>query len=117
MLYKKLANHMRVLFISLIVVLTSLIIKAQTDNPVYTKALADSLGADELGMKNYFFVILKTGPAETDDKEKVASSFRRHLDNISGMVKNNKLIVAGPFGENDLNYRGLYFLIYLLWKI
>jgi len=36
---------------------------AQTNNPNYDKALADSLGADDYGMKSYVFVILKSGPA------------------------------------------------------
>ena len=34
---------------------------AQTDNPMYDKPLADSLGGDDYGMKMYTFVILKNG--------------------------------------------------------
>ena len=32
------------------------------------------------------------------------------MDNINRLVKENKLIVAGPFGKNDKNYRGLFIL-------
>ncbi len=81
---------------------------AQTDNPNYDKALADSLGADDYGMKSYVFVILKSGPAQIDDKQKVGELFRGHLDNINRLVKLKKLIVAGPFGKNDHDYRGLF---------
>jgi uncharacterized protein YciI len=100
------SNVIIFLFTSLIISCNQII--AQADNKAYNKALADSLGADEYGMKNYFFVILRTGPANTDDKEKVSQAFRGHLDNISRLVKINKLIIAGPFGKNDKEYRGLY---------
>lgn len=81
---------------------------AQTTNPNYDKALADSLGADEYGMKSYIFVILKTGQAQIDDKKKVGELFRGHLENINRLVEQKKLIVAGPFGKNEHNYRGLF---------
>ena len=35
---------------------------------------------------------------------------RGHLDNISRLADEGKLIVAGPFGKNDLTYRGLFIL-------
>jgi len=49
---------------------------AQTDNPKYDKALADSLGGDDYGMKMYVLVILKTGPNKIENKMKVDSLFR-----------------------------------------
>ena len=52
-------------------------------NPNYEKALADSLGGDDYGMKSYFFVILKTGTNKTKDKELISESFRGHMDNIN----------------------------------
>ncbi len=81
---------------------------AQTHNPKYDKALADSLGADMYGMKSYVFVILKTGPATIDDKEKVSQIFRGHLGNIARLAKEGQLVVAGPLGKNDKSYRGIY---------
>ncbi|MXV50726.1 hypothetical protein GS399_07045 [Pedobacter sp. HMF7647] len=87
--------------------LTSL---AQSTNLKYDKALADSLGADEYGMKMYTLVILKTGPAEISKKEIVDSLFRGHMANIGRLVANGKMIVAGPLGKNDKNYRGIFIL-------
>jgi len=79
-------------------------------NPVYDKVLAEELGADDYGMKSYFFVILKTGINKTEDKEFISENFRGHMNNINRLVKEGKLIVAGPFGKNDKDYRGLFIL-------
>ena len=43
----------------------------QAQNTEYDEALAKKLGADEYGMKQYVFAILKTGSATIDDKAKV----------------------------------------------
>ncbi|MFT3950338.1 MAG: hypothetical protein QM763_25450 [Agriterribacter sp.] len=72
--------------------------------------MAEKLGGDDYGMKNYFFVILKTGANKTEDKELINGSFKGHMDNINRLVKEGKLIVAGPFGKNDNNYRGIFIL-------
>jgi uncharacterized protein YciI len=74
----------------------------------YDKKLADSLGADEYGMKMYVMVVLKTGPAKITDKKVTDSLFRGHMDNIGRLVKEGKLTVAGPFEKNDKTYRGLF---------
>lgn len=81
-----------------------------TKNPSYNKELADKLGGDDYGMKSYFFVILKTGTNTTTDKEFISESFRGHLDNINRLVEEGKLIVAGPLGKNENNYRGIFIL-------
>jgi uncharacterized protein YciI len=83
---------------------------AQTPNPLYHKKLADSLGSDENGMKKYTFVLLKTGSASTANKAHVDSAFAGHMQNMGRLVKENKLVVAGPFGKNDKAYRGLFIL-------
>jgi uncharacterized protein YciI len=80
------------------------------NKPAYDKALADSLGADEYGMKMYVLVILKTGPNQFIAKERSDSLFRGHLENINRLVAAKKLIVAGPLGKNDKNYRGIFIL-------
>ncbi len=80
----------------------------QIDNPNYDHQLADSLGADDYGMKSYFLVILITGKSTISDKEKVNESFRSHMDNINKLVEQNKLIVAGPLEKNDNGYRGIF---------
>ncbi|PTX19285.1 uncharacterized protein YciI [Pontibacter mucosus] len=84
--------------------------QAQSSNPSYNKALADSLGADAYGMKQYVLVILKTGTNTTTDKEKLNAYFRGHMENIGRLAKEGKLVVAGPLGKNDKNYRGIFIL-------
>lgn len=83
---------------------------AQTENPNYDSKLAESLGGDEYGMRMYVLAILKTGSNKIEDKEKLNSLFRGHMDNITRLAKEGKLIVAGPLTKNDKNYRGIFIL-------
>jgi uncharacterized protein len=80
------------------------------DNPNYDRVLAGKLGGDDYGMKSYFLVILKTGTNNTTDNVLIAESFRGHLDNINRLAEEEKLIVAGPLGINENNYRGIFIL-------
>ena len=84
-------------------------LSAQSSNPKYNKALADSLGADEYGMKMYTLVILKSKENSLDKKTK-DSLMNGHMQNINKLVSLGKLVVAGPFGKNDKNYRGIFIL-------
>lgn len=77
-------------------------------NSEYDEALADSLGADEYGMKKYVLAILKAGPSETKDEDVINKAFRGHMENIQRLANEGKLIVAGPLGENSKSYRGIY---------
>jgi uncharacterized protein YciI len=79
-------------------------------NPKYNKTLVDKLGGDDYGMKRYFLIILKTGTNTTTDKELINESFRGHMNNINHLVEEGKLIVAGPLGKNENNYRGIFIL-------
>ncbi len=81
-----------------------------TTNPNYNKELANKLGANEYGMKSYFLVILKTGTNKTSDKDFINTSFMGHMNNINRLVKEGKLIIAGPLGKNENNYRGIFIL-------
>lgn len=79
----------------------------------YNQKLADSLGADERGMKSYMLVILKTGPndAKITDKTERGELFQGHFSNMAEMEKSGKLKMAGPFGtKNSLGYRGIFLL-------
>jgi len=82
----------------------------QNTNPNYDAKLAEKLGADDYGMKSYMLVILKTGSNKTTDKAIKSELFKGHMNNISQLVEDGKLIVAGPFGKNDKDYRGLFIL-------
>jgi uncharacterized protein YciI len=88
----------------------TIIAKAQSTNPKFRQSLADSLNADEYGMKMYTLVILKTGSNTTTDKAVLDSLFRGHMMNMGRMEYMGKLVVAGPLGKNDKNYRGIFIL-------
>jgi len=100
------------LFITMSMLLSTASVKAQPQatNQKYDKTLADSLGADDYGMKMYVLVLLKTGPAKIDDKRTVDSLFAGHLKNIQRLANEGKLSVAGPLQKNDKNYRGIFIL-------
>ncbi|HEY0895787.1 MAG TPA: YciI family protein [Sphingobacteriaceae bacterium] len=82
--------------------------QAQTANPKYDAALAKRLGADDYGMKSYVLVILKTGSADIQHKEKLQGLFRGHMANIQRLADEGKLVVAGPLGKNEQTYRGIF---------
>jgi uncharacterized protein len=94
----------------LIFLISGLTILAQTTNPNYDETLAKKLGADDYGMKPYVLVMLKTGENKTTDKEETNRLFRGHMENMQRLVKEGKLIVAGPLGKNDKTYRGIFIL-------
>lgn len=83
---------------------------AQSANPNYDPKLAEKYGADDYGMKSYIFVILKSGSNKSEDKEAMNKAFSGHMKNIHRLVEQGKLIVAGPFGKNDKDFRGLFIL-------
>ena len=78
--------------------------------PVFDAALAKQVGADERGMRTYVLVILKTGPTPVPKGEKRDAMFAGHFANIARLAKEGKLILAGPFDENDEGWRGLFLL-------
>ncbi|WP_343522240.1 YciI family protein [Pedobacter sp.] len=87
-------------------------VNAQEKKPKapYDEALAKKLGADNYGMKMYVLVILKSGSNTTETKAKTDSLFAGHMANMGKMVEMQKLVVAGPMGKNDKNYRGIFIL-------
>jgi uncharacterized protein YciI len=101
---------MKTTFVLLYFLVSGISVIAQNTNPNYDEALAKKLGADDYGMKPYVLVILKTGENKTTDKEETNRLFRGHMENIQRLVKEGKLIVAGPLGKNDQTYRGIFIL-------
>ena len=99
---------MKSLFAILSFIIFSSFINAQ--NTDFNQKLADSLGADQYGMKSYYLVILKKGKAEITDKAK-KSELMKGQDNINKLAKDGKLIVAGPMVEKNQNdYSGIFIL-------
>ncbi len=76
----------------------------------YDETLARRLGADEYGMKSYYFALIVTGENTTADSAFRAACFKGHFANMEKMLEEGKLVVAGPFGKNTDSYRGLFIL-------
>ncbi len=60
-------------------------------------------------MKQYYFVMLMSGPNRNQDSATAANLQKGHMDNMGKMAKDGKLLVAGPFGDNG-NWRGIFIL-------
>ena len=83
-------------------------LNAQNKNPNYNAEVAAKYGGDEYGMKNYVLAMLQTPPDSVRVVKMTNDLMKGHLANINKLVKEEKLIVAGPFGENTQRYRGLF---------
>ncbi len=97
---------MKQLKISLILLFSILFTALQAQQ--YDATLAQKLGADKRGMKNYVLVILKTGTYQPKNNAERDSLFAGHFSNMEKLSQQGKLIIAGPFGQNSLTYRGLF---------
>jgi uncharacterized protein YciI len=86
---------------------TELSPEINSDSIVFDAALAERLGADENGMKKYVLAYLKSGPNRTQNSIESANIQRGHLENITRMVNEGTLVVAGPFLD-DGDIRGIY---------
>ncbi|REC64026.1 hypothetical protein DRF65_00100 [Chryseobacterium pennae] len=81
----------------------------KNEKPKFNQELATSLGADQYGMKPYTIVMLTTGTAKIEDKTKMGSLMKGHMENIGRLANEGKIVVAGPFLEkNKENYRGMF---------
>ncbi|MCO6480376.1 MAG: hypothetical protein J5I94_27290 [Phaeodactylibacter sp.] len=77
------------------------------DSTGYDARLAEELGADPYGMKQYVMAFLKAGPNRSQDSLEAAQLQRAHLDNITRLAEAGKLVLAGPFMD-DGEVRGIY---------
>ncbi len=75
--------------------------------PPFNAALAKELGADDFGMKQYVMAFLKEGENRSMDSATAANLQIAHLKNIMRLANEGKLIVAGPFLDNQ-PVRGIY---------
>lgn len=73
----------------------------------YDSILAQKFGADDYGMKQYVMAFLKRGSNHSQDSAQAANLQRTHLDNISRLAEEGKLVLAGPFLDNG-DLRGIY---------
>jgi len=80
---------------------------AEENTLTFEENLARELGADDYGMKSYVLAFLKSGPNQSADSLERARLQRAHLDNISRLAEEGKLVLAGPFLDEG-EIRGIY---------
>ena len=73
----------------------------------YDSLLAQEVGADPYGMRQYVFAYLKEGPNRDQDSLEAVQLQRAHLDNIIRLAEAGKLVLAGPFMDNH-EVKGIY---------
>lgn len=98
------------IYFSVVFIWLSGLVFSQNAPANYNTDLARKLQADDYGMKSYILVILQTGTQTVTDEAKRNELFKGHQENIRKLTEEGKLVVAGPFMQNDLAYRGLFIL-------
>jgi uncharacterized protein YciI len=62
---------------------------------------------EEFQMKQYFMVFLKAGPNRTQDSATAAKIQEGHLNNITRLFNEKKMVMAGPFLDEGI-YKGIF---------
>lgn len=79
------------------------------DAATFDPELAERVGADAYGMRSYVLVVLRTGPAQIDDKERRQELFAGHFANMSRLAGEGLLVLAGPLVDGG-DKRGIFIL-------
>lgn len=90
----------RKLFIGCFFIFTFFSLNAQSpEAPIESK--------NERKVEKYWFVLLKTNLKYKGDSATKEKLFIGHMSNIDKLYQKGILKVAGPFGQNDLKWRGI----------
>lgn len=101
---------MKQLFLFMLAISPLALLAQSTENKSHTvpqKQVAPKVSAYE--MKQYFFVMLTKGTrrGEITDTAVLNKIQEGHMQNITRLAAQGKIIVAGPFGD-DGNWRGIF---------
>ena len=91
--------------ITILFVIFFIPVQAQNSDSLKT-VKAKSRPEDQI--EQYFFVLLKTGPKQDFDSAQKAELFKGHMANINRLYYDGIIKVAGPFGKNELTWRGIF---------
>jgi uncharacterized protein YciI len=97
----------RTTFSIALILLFESMLAAQSADMVYDSTLAKQLGADDIGMRKYVMAFLKKGPNRDQDAATAQAIQRGHMENITRMANEGKLVVAGPFLDGG-DIAGIY---------
>ena len=102
---------MKKLLFAIVLLLAASGVKSQNQtgskNTAYDAALAKKTGADDYGMHQYVMAFLKDGPNRVSDKAEAAALQKAHLKNIIRLANEGKLVIAGPFLD-DQPIKGIF---------
>lgn len=88
------------LFFFILLVFQSSTLMAQRE---FTRMEGDSA----VTMKRYVFMLLEAGPNRQQDSLSAARIQQGHMDHMSQLAAEGKLVMAGPFDKGD-PFRGLF---------
>ncbi|CAL1519903.1 YciI family protein [Chitinophaga sp. MM2321] len=93
--------------------LVVVIISFHPTTPLKTIALSVQPARQTLGgepaVKRYWMVFLKKGPQRNQSEAEAEEIQRGHINNITRLAKARKIVLAGPFG-NDEDLRGIFIM-------
>jgi len=79
------------------------------EKPEYDAALAERTGADDMGMRQYVLVILKSSNTPVPKGPERDEMFKGHFANMGRLSEEGVLALAGPLDGVD-GWRGLFVL-------
>lgn len=82
-------------------------VENESETPVFDSVKAYNYGADDYGMKTFVMAFLKRGPNRDRDSAEAYDLQKAHMDNISRLIEEGKMVLAGPFG-GDGDLRGIF---------
>jgi len=97
-----------ILFLLLVSATAGLPVSAAAETPAAPAAQPEQAPAHR--MKQYFFVLLRRGPDHGQSKAEAEKIQEQHMAHIRATAESGQLQIAGPFDDEDGDWRGI--LIY-----